>query len=356
VRGRWIPCLLAVLASACGTGVRRHPVSDAGVVPPEDGPGLASDLDGPGADLPQPDVAVADDTLAAEDADAIGPDVSTPQDTGAPEDAASDVATPGTDGAECDGPCPWTPAALGGRLVVWLDASRGVQLVDGKVARWDDLSGQGNHAQQPGPSHRPSVEPAGIAGRPGIAFNPLDTDNHFLNIPDSPSLHFGIEPFTLVLVAKAAHSGNETHAALWTKQEGDFPYRGPSLWLDHPANPREGRLMFQVAFSDSGGVLTREGGFDQGQPFILTGQRVDANTIRVRANGVQSDQALVPNVALVDLSAVRRPVILGANGFEDFQHVRGAYGEVIAIRGPVSSEELASLEQYLERKYVPLVF
>jgi hypothetical protein len=263
-------------------------------------------------------------------------------------------------GFVCQGTCKWTPRALGGRLALWLDASLGVTLAGSKVSGWSDQSGQGNHAAQVTDARRPTVEPNAISGRPGIKFNPLDTDNQFLTVADASSLQFGTGEFTILIVAKASKN-DEDYSNFLNKQEAFAPYPGPSLWLNLPNEPpsdpaHDGKLMFQVAFNATGEAATIGHGFDSGAPFILTGRRIGLNTIRVRVNGVEADGTLGADNPSRDVSAPGRPLTIGANGNMDAQNVRASIGEIIAIKGSVSASDLAGLESYLEAKYPGLVF
>ena len=58
----------------------------------------------------------------------------------------------------------FTPAALGSRLVVWLDAARGV--TGSPVSSWADQSGTGNNAAQALAGSQPALTAAGINGLP----------------------------------------------------------------------------------------------------------------------------------------------------------------------------------------------
>jgi hypothetical protein len=373
VRSLWFLCLIALAGSACGSGVRRHP-TESRPAPPD---ALGARADGatpPEMKLP-PD-ASADGLIADGDdltVDAAGPiedgpapieDAPPPtEDTAAQTDVADDLSldappeetAPGL--RRCDGKCEWTPADLGERLVVWLDAARSVTVAGGKVARWSDLSTWGNHAVQPLPAWRPAVVSDAFGSRPGIALNPNPGDHQFLVIPDAPSLHFGTDPFMLVVVAKTAR-GPGAHAALWSKQENREPnYVGPSLWLVHDDIVGNGRLMLQVAFVGAGQAHTTAEGFNQMVPFILTGRRLDATTLRVRVGGMEDDHTLPLDLASLDLSAPGTDVMLGAHReLAVQQEVRGAYAEIIAIHGAITEEELGSLERYLESRYAPVVF
>jgi hypothetical protein len=262
-------------------------------------------------------------------------------------------------GFACQGTCVWTPKALSG-LVLWLDAAQLVTVTSGRVSAWGDLSGQNNNAGQGVISSRPTVETNAFGSHPGIAFNPLNSDNQFLSIPDATSLQFGTGDFTLVVVAKAIKNDQDI-SVIFSKQEQFAPYPGPSLWLNLPNEPasdpvHDGKLMFQAAFNGTGEVATTAHGFDNGVPFILTGRRIAVTTIRVRANGVQIDSTLGNDNLNRDVSAVGHPVILGANGIGDFQQLEGSIGEIIAIKGSVSAADLTALETYLESKYAGLTF
>ncbi|MCR4414033.1 MAG: hypothetical protein NUV77_16580, partial [Thermoguttaceae bacterium] len=107
-------------------------------------------------------------------------------------------------------------------LVLWLDASNRAAVqteADGRVSRWADASGRGNHAVQPDPASRPLLVPNVLAGKPVVRFD----GKRLLNLGRSESLAFrpGV-PFSLVAVAKVAGGTSGTFLA---KGGGDVDQR-----------------------------------------------------------------------------------------------------------------------------------
>ena len=265
-----------------------------------------------------------------------------------------DCGTACSAGFVCQGTCKWTPKALGSRLVLWLDAAVGVTTSAGKVTNWSDQSGMGNNAAQASSTNQPAVESNAFGSRPAVKFNPVDTDHQFLVIPDATSLQFGTGEFTVLVVARASKN-DEMYSHFLSKQDAFAPYAGPSLWLNQPNAPVDGRVMFQVAFNQTG-EASIGASYDTNVPFILTGRRIGLNTIRVRVNGAEFDGTLGVDNPSRDVSAVGRPMTIGGHLTLDGQNVRASIGEIIAIKGSVSASDLSGLETYLEAKYVGLTF
>jgi hypothetical protein len=68
---------------------------------------------------------------------------------------------------------PWTPAALGSNVAVWLDAADAntVVLNGSNVSQWNDKSGNGSHATQSTSAQQPTYSATSFSGQPGITFD-----------------------------------------------------------------------------------------------------------------------------------------------------------------------------------------
>lgn len=82
------------------------------------------------------------------------------------------------------------PAGVGTAAsnILWLDASRGVTLTGEAVSKWNDASGNGNHAAQTTATQRPLLSTNSINGYPSILFDNDQVNYDFLTVPDNSTL------------------------------------------------------------------------------------------------------------------------------------------------------------------------
>lgn len=111
---------------------------------------------------------------------------------------------------------PFDQKKLADGLVLLLDAKSDVTADGGKVTKWADQSGKGNHALSD-MGRAPALK-MNAAGVPFVQFsgktNPKDgsgTGGPYLRIKDSPSLMFGKEDFQIVFVAAYSNALDATH-------------------------------------------------------------------------------------------------------------------------------------------------
>jgi hypothetical protein len=242
----------------------------------------------------------------------------------------------------------FTPAAFGTRLVVWLDAARGV--TGSPVTRWADQSGAGNHAAQTVAGSQPALTAAGINGLPSLTFNGQAT---FLRIADSATTRWGTGAFTVMVVARGAPNTN-TNAMLYQKSEAASPYNGLNLYLN---SARASVSTTRVGIQVNADLYTFTGDdFGDDQPHLFGGRLITAGTsnglLDIRVDGVRNGALGVPYPVNVD--APGRDTIIGHNGYSTtpgLQAFAGDIAEIVAVHGTVSDAELASLEAYLMDKY-----
>src|SRR5262245_29242239 len=128
----------------------------------------------------------------------------------------------------------WTPAELGAAVALWLDAD-GELLVSAPAVKWRDRSVHGNDAFG---NNGPIWHPALVGGHAALSF---DGRSQFVAVPDSPSLHWGRDPYFVEVVARyrnnppPASADNYRYGTLMAKQETSHPFRGPALWANHNA-------------------------------------------------------------------------------------------------------------------------
>ncbi len=102
-------------------------------------------------------------------------------------------------------------------LSLWLKADSGTEADNGRVVRWLDRSGNGNHAEQPGDPNRPEWIEHGIAARPALRFDQIDD---FLVVRNSPTLDLGASSFTITYLFRSDLLGG-----VWGHfRKGDGPF------------------------------------------------------------------------------------------------------------------------------------
>ena len=120
----------------------------------------------------------------------------------------------------------WTPNALRSRLAFWFDPLSMVQ-VGGRVAKWVDLSGNGNDAVQPIAAYEPAYDPSGIGGWPSAMFNGPIT---FLSIADDGTMRWGTGDFVVLAVTRA--TAQTAPDAMLYQKTGRYPWDGVNLYIN----------------------------------------------------------------------------------------------------------------------------
>lgn len=94
---------------------------------------------------------------------------------------------------------PWTPAALGSSLLMWLRADSGVTLNGATVSAWADRSATGRNASQADAAKQPTytASDANLNGMPSLSFD--GTADHLVTLTPSTVA----QPVTLMVVAYA---------------------------------------------------------------------------------------------------------------------------------------------------------
>ncbi|MEM1059739.1 MAG: chitobiase/beta-hexosaminidase C-terminal domain-containing protein, partial [Verrucomicrobiota bacterium] len=101
----------------------------------------------------------------------------------------------GTVEVDIDESLAWIPRT---NMQLWLRADQDVQLTEGKVTQWSDLSGQGHHAQQTALDQQPALAEGaeGINGHPALTFDGVDD---LLDLGDI-EMHSNVDGLTIVAV------------------------------------------------------------------------------------------------------------------------------------------------------------
>jgi len=79
------------------------------------------------------------------------------------------------------------------------------------------------------------------------------------------------------------------------------------------------------------------------------GARRTGSTLEIRVNGAVDGSANI--MGTVDVSAQNVPVQIGSMADASYARMNGDICEIIAVKGSVSANDLASIESYLKAKY-----
>ncbi len=101
---------------------------------------------------------------------------------------------------------PWTPAALGSALALWLDAadSSTVTLNGSTVSQWNDKSGNARHVSQGTAALQPTYSATGMLGKPALDWGTVSNEKVLTRAISgyAPQRYFGVaewdgtDPFT----------------------------------------------------------------------------------------------------------------------------------------------------------------
>jgi hypothetical protein len=243
---------------------------------------------------------------------------------------------------------PWTPKNLGPALVFWFDPTSLVQ-VAGSVARWSDLSGNGNDAIQTSTAYQPIYAASGINGLPSATLSGSIT---FLDIADNASIEWGTSDFAVFAVVRAT-AQTQTDAMIYQKT-GAYPYDGASLYLNADKPVATTLTAAQVPGAVYVVSASPPVTFVDGTTHVL-GARRAGSTLEMRVDGAVSRSISSVAVASTDVSAPGFDAIIGQNGYgtpgPEFQQVHGDIAEIVGVRGVVAEADVEALEQYLKARY-----
>lgn len=282
-------------------------------------------------------------TPATADSAVPGVDSSKPTvDSGMPLDSGLDSSTdPDADA----GPPAFTPAALGSRVVLWLEGDS-FKPIDGGVM-WPDKSGTGNDALQDTPARMPVLIDAGseggINGHGVVHF----AGNEFLRIADSTTLQWAASDFAFYVVMR--HLNGPVVApdyaivySKWTDTGPEFP--GFFMWASYP-----GSTGYVTRFNASQ-ALESDSGLNDGVMRVV-GTRRSGTNYELRVGGNQVD--LLSDASVPDpdaFNAAGLPAFIGGREAA-IQQLQGDIAEIIAVKGTLTDVEQTTLEGYLKKKY-----
>lgn len=278
------------------------------------------------------------------------PDASSPTPTStstatATNTAQNDSSVPPTD-ASTDTTQPFTPAALGAKLVLWLDADRNFDLVDGGVV-WKDQSPEGNHAIQDTLARQPAHFDGGVgdAGTRGVV---RFSGNQYLSIADDPSLQWGAGDYAIYVVVRHSNnpSGGNPYAIVYAKWIDTAPFTGPFIFANYPETVTTG----YVSRVDDAREARTDGGLNDGK-LRLVGTRKLGNDLELRINGTKADQIDAGGYDTTAFNAFDAGPVIGGRASAGFQALEGDIAELIAIKGTLSDTEQANIEAFLKTRH-----
>ncbi len=276
--------------------------------------------------------------------------------------AGADTSTVAQDSSTAsDGSGAWTPSALGSQLAFWLDPSsiqQGDGGVEGGVAGWNDLSGNGNDAYQHTTNQRPTYDPGGPNGLPAVSFTPGASGIACLLMNDAVSLQWGTGDFSIFAVIRG--DSHASSLSMLYQKTGSPNFDGANFYLVNKGTTdggTENLATIQVAGATFLESTPPPSSFIDGSVHLIGGLRV-GSTLQMRVDGVASSSTAAdagPEAGLNDnVSAVNSLVGIGqncTNPASGFQQYAGDIAEMLAIQGTLSSSDLSSLEAYLMAKY-----
>jgi hypothetical protein len=293
--------------------------------------------------------------------DADAPD-STPRDgsVDASDDRGSDAPFDAGQDAADAGPS-FTPASFGGRLALWLDATKGIAFGASGVATWQDQSSNHNDAHQPVAASQPILVPGtadgGVNGKPVVYFGGTAS----MTIDDSLSLQWATDDFvvSIVLGYTNAVDGDGGPASGWSyadvfvKTNPVNPYPGIQFFANYPVPPSYAVApRYEVGVDFDHGVLSSADGKNDGQSRVVTLRRRGGTTVELRVGGAVDATNADAGIdgGAIDVSAVGSVASIGAHP-AGIAFLRGEIAEIVGLHGAISDGEVGQLESYLKTKY-----
>ncbi len=242
-------------------------------------------------------------------------------------------------------PPPFTPAALGTRVVLWLEADS-FKSIDGG-ALWPDKSGTGNDAYQDAAARAPALIDAAadgaINGHGVVHF----AGNEYLRITDGTSLQWAASDFGFYVVMRHLNGPANVPAyaivySKWTDTGPEFP--GFFMWASYPASTG---YVTRLAASQA---LASDSGLNDGV-IRLVGTRRTGTAYELRVSGKQVD--MQPDSSIADpaaFNAAGLPAYIGGREAA-IQQLLGDIAEIVAVKGTLTDPEQTRLETYFKTKY-----
>jgi hypothetical protein len=299
--------------------------------------------------------------------DSSSPDVLT--DAGLPtHEAASDGSGPVTLDADASEPPDsepeWSPLELGPSLVLWLDASRVQPNANGYVETWNDRSTYGNDAHG-SPQSPPAYARKGAPNSHGAL--QFDGSMNYVAISDAPSLRWGKDDVLIEVVAAYANqsSPNEYtgYACFFNKTSSSGPfygvYFGGNGFRPEPDGSTALDTVTYASIASRGWVSNPDvvdvagatAGVNDSKFHLFGLRRMGITTLEIRLDGARDGEKT--SIADVDIDGFARPAYIGGYLFDSsvIHALQGYVAEVVVVRGRISNDQLAKVEDHLKTKY-----
>ncbi len=209
----------------------------------------------------------------------------------------------------------------------------GVNTLAGNVIRWNDQSGNGNHAA---PGVAPSLVADGVGGLPSVR---LDAGIEHVNLPGAGALGLQSSDYEIFVVARSADANIQFLTA-----------SGFAAGVAHHElhlNGAAGARFIPAGFVNdaSAADIGVPGAFTDGQTQVYS-VRVEGNTGIIRVNGAQSADTVAGAQSPVDTGFLT----LGVRGNASFP-LRGDIAEVLVYDQPLSAAQRRNVERHLVHKH-----
>jgi hypothetical protein len=219
---------------------------------------------------------------------------------------------------------------------LWVKANTGVTTDANGVNQWNDLSGNGNNLlNSSGAPYEPQLVPNVLNGQPVIRF--AATNENFMQAADSPTLEITADMTVLAVVNFATLAGN-TNGMIVSKTAGNQP--AP---YDYYANSTAVTLLRGNGTGNKSVTSSKlpSVGFSHLLNVTMQGtsvtHRLDGNT---NGSGTLS----------TGIADTGQPLTIGTRG-DLVNRLSGDLAELIVIGSALSTNDLASLENYLATEY-----
>lgn len=239
-------------------------------------------------------------------------------------------------------------------VVLWLDAAKGVTQVQNAVTAWADQTSNLNNAVQAVALRQPTLVANGINGLPTIHFNQGQAGTgNMLTIPDSTSLQWGHNDFSVWIVSRFDNSVNGNSQAtgvgvLYSKfSSQQVTNTGPVLLANNTVNSQN-LVPGLTGLVSGANVVGVSQGYNDNKARAY-GLRRTGNTVEVRVNG--SQVGMVMQNGAVDVSATGTMARIGADGDASTHRLNGDVSEVVACKGTMAANDMSALEAYFKAKY-----
>ena len=242
-------------------------------------------------------------------------------------------------------PPAFTPALLGSRVVLWLEADS-FKSIDGG-ALWPDKSGTGNDAVQDAAARAPALIDAAadgaINGHGVVHF----AGNEYLRIVDGTSLQWAASDFAFFVVMRHLNGPVVPPSygivySKWTDTDPEYP--GFFMWASYPGSTG---YVTRLAASQA---IQSDSGLNDGV-MRLVGTRRNGKAYELRVSGKQVD--LQPDSSIADpdaFNAAGLPAFIGGREAA-IQQLQGDIAEIVAVKGTLTDPEQTRLEGYFKTKY-----